>query len=94
MARTRTTWTKGEGGKPKGAKDRVPRSARRMVEELLERLGSDPALIESALTKGITARPPSSFPYLKLVVEKLTGAPEQTINLPIVNRINHERIAD
>lgn len=65
-----------------------------MVEDLLEQFGSDPVLIESALRKGLTARAPASFPYLKLLVEKLTGAAEQTINLPTVKRIEHERIAE
>lgn len=81
-------------GRPKGSKDRVPRSAKRMVEDLLERLGADPKVIEPALLKGIAAKPPSSFPYIKLLVEKLTGAPEQTINLPRVKELVHERIPD
>ena len=84
----------GSPGRPVGAKDRHPRSARRAVEDLLERFGNDPVLIESALRKGIGARPPASFPYLKLVVEKLTGAAEQTITLPTVSLIRHERIGD
>lgn len=66
-------------GKPKGAKDKVPRSAKRAVELLIERFGTDTALLEKALRKGLEAKAPSSFPYLKLVVEQSVGAPEQPV---------------
>ena len=79
MARSSATWTKGQGGKPKGAKDHFPRSAKRAVEALMERFGTDTELLESVLTKGLTARAPSSFPYLRLIVEQQLGAPEQAV---------------
>ena len=68
-------------GKPKGAKDRFPRSAKRAVVALLERFGTDTALLETVLTKGLQARPPSSFPYLRLVIEQSLAAPEHVVDM-------------
>lgn len=90
MGRTATTWGPGQGGKPKGAKDRYPRSAKRAVELLLERFGNDEALIAKALRAGLAANPPASFPYLKLVIEQIGGAPEQPVSVvtKIINEIH------
>jgi hypothetical protein len=68
-------------GRPKGSKDKVPRTARAAVTALIERLGADTELIESVLRKGLSARAPSSFPYLRLLIEQNIGAPEQTHTL-------------
>ena len=78
-------FTKGRSGnpsgKPKGAKDRYPRSAKRAVEWLLDRFGSDTDLLDTVLRQGLMARPPSSFPYLRLIIEQQLGAPDQHINV-------------
>lgn len=80
--RTRTTWTKGQGGKTKGAKDRFPRTARAAVTKLLEDFGNDVQLIEATLKRGLAAKPPSSFPYLKMVVEQNVGQAELPVTIP------------
>lgn len=78
-------FTKGKSGnpagKPKGAKDHYPRSAKRAVEALLEKFGTDTELLENVLKEGLTAKPPTSFPYFKLLVEQQLGAPDQSISL-------------
>lgn len=68
-------------GKPKGAKDHFPRSAKRAVEGLLEQFGTDTALIGRVLREGLAAKAPSSFPYLRLVIEQSVGMPEQGVSL-------------
>ena len=78
-------FTKGRSGnpagKPYGAKDRYPRSAKRAIEHLLEHFGSDTALLKRVLQRGLEARPPTSFPYFRLLVEQQLGAPDQAIIL-------------
>lgn len=90
MGRSSTTWGKGQGGKPKGAKDKHPRSARAAVNKLLEDFGNDVQLIGEAIRRGITARAPSSFPYIKMVVEHHVGQPEQTVNVDLAKKVVHE----
>lgn len=84
-------FTKGQSGnpagKPKGAKDKHPRSAKRAIELLLEEFGTDTELIGEVLRKGLQARAPSSFPYLKLVIEQNAGAPDQ--DLRVVTKVVH-----
>lgn len=82
MARTSTTWGKGDTkGRPHGAKDKVPRTAKRAVEALIEKFGNDTELIEWVLRRGLQARAPSSFPYLRLIVEHNVGTPDAPENL-------------
>jgi hypothetical protein len=85
-----TTWIKGQGGKPKGAKDRFPRSAKRVVEYLLERIGTDETLMERVLRRGLEARPPASFPYLKLILQHNELAGKQEIVLSWAEGHNHD----
>ncbi len=47
----------------------------------MERFGSDVAFLEDVLRKGLSARAPSSFPYLRLVIEQNAGAPTQIIDV-------------
>ena len=75
-------------GRPDGAKDKLPRTAKAAVAGLLQRFGSDTALIGSVLQKGLEAKAPSSFPYLRLVVEQQVGAPDQ--NVAVTTKIVHE----
>jgi len=72
---------KGSPGKPKGAKDRFPRSAKRIVEHLLETYGMDPTLLDAAMRRGLQARPGVTAPYCKMVIEHLKGAPDQVVSL-------------
>ena len=79
-------------GKPKGATDLLPRSAKAAVAGLLQRFGSDTAYLATVLSKGLDAKAPSSFPYLRLVVEQQVGAPDQ--NLAVTTKIVHEHHHD
>ena len=85
MAQGRKTggrdYTKGHGGaRPLGSKDKFPRTAKRHVEWLLERYGTG-GLLDAAMTAGLSARPGTTAPYCKMVIEHLKGAPDQTVNL-------------
>ena|SRR3990167_82930 len=88
--RTRTSWRKGDGhpGKPKGAKDKLPRSGRACIRMLLEKYGSDEALLSQALSGGLEAKAPINFPYLKLLIEQHAGAPEQALS--VTTKVVHE----
>lgn len=68
-------------GKPRGAKDHFPRSAKKAVEGLLGQFGNDITLLKRVLQRGLDAKPPTSFPYLRLIVEQQLGAPDQSITL-------------
>jgi hypothetical protein len=48
---------------------------------LLNQFGSDTDLLEQTLRRGLTSRAPSSFPYLRLIIEQSVGAPEQTVDI-------------
>lgn len=76
---------KGQSGNPKGrpvgAKDKLPRTAKRAVAGLIERFGQDTDLLADVIRKGLMARAPSSFPYLRLLIEQNVGAPEQVIDV-------------
>lgn len=78
-------FTKGRSGNPagkrRGTKDKYPRSAKRAIAELLEQFGTDTTLLRRVLRRGLDARAPASFPYLRLVIEQQMGAPEQTVTL-------------
>jgi len=71
---------KGAPGRPKGAEDRLPRSAK-AAAGLFERFACDTALIEEVLTRGLKSRAPSSFPYLRLVIEQSAGAPAHAVDV-------------
>jgi len=75
-------------GKPKGAKDRVPRNARAAVERLLETIGADTRLISRVLKAGLNAKAPASFPYLRLVIEQNAGLPDQAVT--VQTQVIHE----
>lgn len=77
-------------GRRRGSRDTVPRSGRAAVRMLLEQFGHDVELLRSALRAGLEAKPPASFPYLKLIIEQNTGQPEQQVAVvtKIVNEIH------
>ena len=81
MPRTSGTWIKGQGGKPKGARDHFPRSAKRVVEAMLEQFGTDPTVLRAAMLKGLMAKAGTSAPYCKMVIEHLKGAPDQHLDV-------------
>ena len=73
---------------PHGAKDKLPRSGRACVNALVEAFGANEDLLREAILKGLSAKPPSSFPYLRMVVEHNVGAPEQPLSL--TTKVVHE----
>lgn len=85
MPASRTSYRPGQSGnragRPTGATDRYPRTARAAVDALLAQYGQDVDLLAQSLRRGLEARPPSSFPYLRLVIEQTRGVPDQTINV-------------
>ena len=80
MARTSGTWRKGQGGKPKGAKDKLPRSFKASVAAIFAEVASaDPGLIRSAIEKGLKSSPPRSYQYLALAGAYIDGKPKDVI---------------
>lgn len=69
-------------GRPKGAKDKVPRSFKASVRRVYEELGSsDPTLLMDAVRRGLKAAPPKSYQYLQLGAYYLDGKPVETVKL-------------
>lgn len=69
--RTATTWVKGQGGKPKGAKDHVPRSFKASLRAVYDEvLSEDPDILKAAVIRGLRARKPKeAFPYVRIFAE-------------------------
>jgi hypothetical protein len=93
--RKRTTWTKAtrpkSPGRPKGAKDRVPRSFKGSIKAIFEEIASqDPELIYKAVEKGLKAPAPKSFQYLQLVTAYIDGKPTDAVPADQVRRIVRE----
>lgn len=80
MPRTRTTWTTSRG-RPRGAKDKTPRTAKRVVEWLLERYALDVGLFDKAMRAGLRAKPGTSAAYCRMVLDHHAGAPDQAVTL-------------
>ena len=83
---------KGHTGRPKGIKEKLPRSAKRIVEHLLETYGTDLALLDAAMRRGLKARPGPAAAYCKMVIEHLKGAPDQHIDVAsaLAQKFTHE----
>jgi hypothetical protein len=62
-------------GRPKGSKSKVP-SVMRLCADLILK---EPTLIVDAFRRGLTAKPPVSFPYLKLMTDHWDGQPAPTL---------------
>jgi hypothetical protein len=106
MARTKTTWGPGQGGKPKGAKDEVPRSFKASIRAVYEKIQHEkPELFVTAIERGLMSRrPKEAFPFVKLYAEligemkqqvELTGAnggPIATVDLASLSNETIERI--
>ena len=80
--RRSTTWTKGQGGKPKGAKDTVPRSQKASIVAIMREIVEEkPEAIKAALERGLTAAAPRSFAYLSLAAAYFDGKPADNVNV-------------
>jgi hypothetical protein len=88
MARGKKTggrnFTKGDprAGRPKGSKDKIPRTWKGSIKAIFEAISSEqPELLRDAMVKGLKAKAPKSFPYLQLAVHYIDGRPRQAIEL-------------
>ncbi len=89
-----TRFKKGEGGRPKGSRNKFPKASKEAVAALLRKFGSNTALIEAVILAGLKARPPASFPYLRLIVEQQVGLPDQEVNVRTVVQHVYETLTD
>lgn len=67
-------------GRPKGSKDRVPRSFKSGVIAAYERIESDdPQLIERAIRAGLEGKQP--FPWVSLYAQYTASKPKERVEL-------------
>jgi hypothetical protein len=97
MARGKKTggrnFTKGQPGRQKGAKDRVPRSFKESIRALYQELAIEqPELFRAALVRGLKAPPSKSFQYLQLGAYYLDGKPKETIEVIDPSKLSTETI--
>jgi hypothetical protein len=86
MARGKKTggrnFKKGQGGRKKGAKNKVPGSFKSSVKALYEEIAAKaPELLHNAIVKGLKAAPPKSYQYLQLGAYYIDGKPAETVNI-------------
>lgn len=86
MARGKKTggrnFKKGQGGRKKGAKDKVPRTFKGSIRALYVELANErPELFRAALERGLKSASPKSFPYLQMGAHYLDGKPVETVQL-------------
>lgn len=77
------TWAKGNPGKPKGAKDHIPRGVKASLKQLLEEIAeNEQATLRNAVMRGLQrGGPKHADRYLRLVAEYVDGKPADTLNL-------------
>jgi hypothetical protein len=97
MARGRKTggrnFPMGNPGKPKGAKDTVPRAFKGSIRVLYQEfISGRPELFRIALERGLKAAPPKSFPYFQLGAYYLDGKPRDSIEVIDVSKLSTETI--
>ena len=95
MARNKTTWKPGQGGKPKGAKDAIPRTFKASVKAVYEDiLSEDPDILKNAIVRGlVTRKPKEAFPYVRLLAE-LHQELKQQVELSGGVEVSHGVIED
>ena|SRR5690242_11089920 len=94
MARTKTTWQKGQGGKPPGAKDTVPRSFKKTLLAVYEDIqSSEPDIVRDAVRKGLRGRPKEAFNFVKLYAD-LMGELKQKVELSGNVTVSDDQLAD
>lgn len=75
---------KGNPGRPKGSRDKIPKSVKASIKALCEEIAADPKgnkSIRSAITRGIRAHVKYAHLYVRLVAEYVDGKPVDTLNL-------------
>lgn len=69
-------FSKGQGGRPKGAKNAVPHAVKTSLMSIYERLQHErPELFIDGIIKGLELNPPQNFPYLRMWAEYSEGKP-------------------
>lgn len=99
MARGRKTggrnFKKGQGGRKKGAKDKIPRSWKANVQMFFQEVHSDqPELLTTAVVRGLKATPAVSFRFVELWLNHVYGTPTQTIKLTDLSKYTPEQLAE
>lgn len=73
---------KGQGGRKKGSRDKIPRGFKQSIRYLYEELAkAQPELFRSALVRGLKAAAPKNFPYLQMGAHYLDGKPTESVRL-------------
>ena len=69
-------------GRPKGRRDKVPRSLKMAFRDVYEQLASEnPKVILRAIKRGLEAPPPASAAYLRIWSEYQLGRPVERVEL-------------
>lgn len=100
MARGKKTggrnFTKGDprAGRPKGSRDKIPRSFKTSVRALFEEVANQkPDLLKSTIERGLKAAAPKSFQYLQLAAYYIDGKPAETIKVqPDLSKLTDEEL--
>ncbi len=83
MARGRKTGGKSfgpdhKGGRPKGSKDRVPRTTKVSITAAFAKvISEDPTLLEDSIRRGLKAKVPANAPFIRMAREFLEGRPRE-----------------
>ncbi|MBI3988856.1 MAG: hypothetical protein HY347_04485 [candidate division NC10 bacterium] len=82
----RTSWPKGVSGnpqgRPKGAKDHVPRSVKASIKAVFEELGqTDYETWKEAIRRTLAKGGRDAFPYFQLAAYYLDGKPVETVKV-------------
>lgn len=88
-------WTKAtrprSPGRPKGAKDKHPRTWKGTIKSIFEEIASDdPDLLRNAIIKGLKAPAPKSFHYLQIMTHYIDGKPVEAVPVADVRRLVRE----
>ena len=89
-------------GRPKGSKDKVPRTFKASIKAAFEKIASDdPQLVEDAILKGLRGRPREAFHYVQLAAYYLDGKPKEQLEVSgelamptIINRLRQSATSD
>lgn len=70
------------GGRPYGAKDRVPRASKASVKAAILRVcKANPKILDDAILKGLTAKPREAFPFTQMAAHYVDGKPADTLKV-------------
>lgn len=82
---------KGQGGRKKGAKDKVPRgrAIKASIKAVLhDVVAQEPKLIRQTIVRGFKAPPQHAFHYVQLAAHFLDGKPTETVRMLDVTQLS------